>query len=71
MELDALDADSGNVKQKNTNSTKTDKREPNKLLYRVEQVDAIVSIEVIRITKTTKQLCEAIDLAESRKIKLV
>ncbi len=51
--------------------TKVNRTELNKLLNVVKSGDAIIATEVSRITRSTKQLCEIIELAKDRKIKLV
>ena len=50
---------------------KTNRAELQKLLKIVQSGDTIVATEVSRITRSTKQLCEIIELAKERKIKLV
>lgn len=51
--------------------TKTDRVELNRLLDRVNEGDTIVTTEVSRITRSTKQLCEVIELVQSRRLKLI
>lgn len=51
--------------------TKVDRVELGKLLDKVVQGDTIVTTEVSRITRSTKQLCEIIDLAQKKHLKLV
>ena len=51
--------------------TKTNRVELQKLLDIVEPGDTILATEVSRITRSTKQLCDIIELAKDRKIKLV
>lgn len=51
--------------------TKENRAELNKLLNIVQTGDAIVSTEVSRITRSTKQLCDIIELAKAKHIKLV
>lgn len=51
--------------------TKEDRAELNKLLQIVKPHDTIIATEVSRITRSTKQLCEIIDLAKARNLKLV
>ena len=51
--------------------TKTDRIEFNRLLEVVEQGDTIIATEVSRITRSTKQLCEVIDIAKEKKLKLI
>ena len=51
--------------------TKVDRVELNKLLERVQSGDTIVTTEVSRITRSTKQLCEIVELAQQKQLKLV
>lgn len=51
--------------------TKENRAELNKLLNIVQTGDTIVSTEVSRITRSTKQLCDIIELAKAKHIKLV
>ena len=50
---------------------KTNRAELAKLLDVVKPGDSILATEVSRITRSTKQLCDIIELAKDRKIKLV
>lgn len=51
--------------------TKVNREELLKLLDVVKSGDTIMATEVSRITRSTKQLCDIIELAKERKIKLV
>ena len=51
--------------------TKEDRAELNKLLCIVQPQDTIVATEVSRITRSTKQLCEIVELAKERHLKLI
>lgn len=51
--------------------TKVNRAELNKLLNIVKTGDTIVSTEASRITRSTKQLCDIIELAKEKHIKLV
>lgn len=51
--------------------SKTDRVELEKLLNLVEPGDTIVTTEVSRITRSTKQLCEVIEIAKNKHLKLV
>lgn len=51
--------------------TKVNRVELLKLLEVVRSGDTILATEVSRITRSTKQLCDIIELAKERKIKLV
>lgn len=51
--------------------TKINRAELQKLLSVVQTGDTILATEVSRITRSTKQLCDIIEFAKERKIKLV
>lgn len=51
--------------------TKINRAELSKLLNIVQAGDTIIATEVSRITRSTKQLCDIIELAKERHIKLV
>lgn len=51
--------------------TKENRAELNKLLHIVRPGDTIISTEVSRITRSTKQLCDIIELVKRRHVKLV
>jgi len=51
--------------------TKTDRVELNRLLDLVSAGDTILATEVSRITRSTKQLCEIIELAKAKHVKLI
>lgn len=51
--------------------TKVNRAELQKLLNTVQTGDTIIATEVSRITRSTKQLCEILELAKEQKIKLV
>ena len=51
--------------------TKVNRFELNKLLERVTEGDTIVATEVSRITRSTKQLCEIIEIVKKKHLKLV
>lgn len=51
--------------------TKENRAELNKLLQVIQLHDTIVSTEVSRITRSTKQLCDIIEFAKDKHIKLV
>lgn len=51
--------------------TKEDRIELKKLLSIVTAKDEIISTEVSRITRSTKQLCEIIEFSKEQKFKLV
>ncbi len=43
----------------------------NRLLEQVQNGDQIIATEVSRITRSTKQLCDILDLVQEKKLKLV
>lgn len=51
--------------------TKDDRAELNKLLDLIKPGDTVIATEVSRITRSTKQLCDIIELVKERHIKLV
>lgn len=51
--------------------TKTDRPELQKLLNKVIDGDTIVTTEISRITRSTKQLCDIIDLCKEKHLKLI
>ena len=50
---------------------KTDRAELNKLLSAVNSGDTVAATEVSRITRSTKQLCEIIEFAKGKHLKLI
>ena len=51
--------------------TKSDRIEFNRLLDVLQEGDTIISTEVSRITRSTKDLCQIIELAKDKHIKLI
>ena len=51
--------------------TREDRAELSKLLDVVRPGDTIITTEVSRITRSTKQLCEIIEFAKAQHIKLI
>lgn len=51
--------------------TKSDRIQFNRLLDVIQEGDAIVATEVSRITRSTKALCQIIELAKEKNIKLI
>lgn len=50
---------------------KDDRKQFNKMLKQLQQGDTVVTTEVSRLTRSTKHLCEVIELAKERHIKLI
>lgn len=70
-ELKQLGATEKTIYLEYESGTKVNRAELLKLLDVVQSGDAIVATEVSRITRSTKQLCEIIEMAKHKKIKLV
>ncbi len=50
--------------------TKSDRPELNKLLDRITEGDTIVTTEVSRLTRSTKHLCEILQIVQDKKLQL-
>lgn len=51
--------------------SKEDRKAFNKMLKQLQQGDTVVTTEVSRLTRSTKQLCDVVELAKERQIKLI
>ena len=51
--------------------TKTDREQLQAMMNAVQQGDTIIALEVSRITRSTQQLCEIINIAKEKQIKLI
>lgn len=51
--------------------TKVNRVELNRLLDTAAEGDTIIATEVSRITRSTKQLCEILEIAKNRKLKMI
>lgn len=60
-----------NIYKEYEHGTKFDRVEFQKLLSIVKEGDTIISTEVSRLSRSTKDLCELIEFAKNKKIKLV
>lgn len=71
-ELKALGVpDAKHIYKEYESGSKINRAELNKLLDKVKQHDTIVATEVSRITRSTKQLCDILELAKEKNLKLV
>ena len=70
-ELKELGATKETIYLEYESGTKIDRVQLNRLLERVKKGDVIVSTEVSRITRSTKQLCDIIELVQERELKLI
>lgn len=71
LELKQLGAVDNTIYREYESGTKENRVELNRLLNTVKLGDTIISTEVSRITRSTKQLCEIIEFAKDKHIKLV
>lgn len=70
-ELKELGATDDTIYFEYESGTKVDRPEFNKLLNIVKPGDTIVTTEVSRLTRSTKQLCDIIQLISRKKLKLI
>lgn len=70
-ELKNLGASDETIYLEYASGTKADRREFNKLLNIIVPGDAIVTTEVSRLSRSTKQLIELIDFIRDNKLKLI
>ena len=71
MELIELGATKETKYKEYINGSSDDKVELNKLLAVINDGDTIVATEVSRLSRSTKQLCEIIELIKDKKLKLI
>ena len=70
-ELKKLGAKEGNIFFEYASRAKTDRAQLNLLLNTVKHGDSVVSTEVSRLTSSTKQLHEILELAKKHQLKLI
>ncbi len=70
-ELKSQGVTENNIYLEYESGTKADREQLKRLMDKVQTGDTIVATEVSRITRSTKQLCEIIEFAKERKIKLI
>lgn len=70
-QLKEMGATDSTIYKEYQSGTKADRVELNKLLNVVEAGDTIVATEVSRISRSTKQLCEIIELVQQKHLKLI
>lgn len=70
-ELKASEVEEDNIYFEYGSGTKTDRVQLKRLMDKVVAGDTIITTEVSRITRSTKQLCEIIEFAKDRKVKLI
>lgn len=70
-ELKDFGVDKDNIFLEYESGTNANRVELNRLLNIIQNGDTIVATEVSRITRSTKQLCEIIELAKNKKLKLI
>ena len=70
-ELKEMGATDNTISMEYESGTKINRVELNRLLEIVKQGDIIVVTEISRITRSTKQLCDIIELVRNKGLKLV
>ncbi|KOA75599.1 resolvase [Clostridium botulinum] len=70
-ELKSLGVEKDNIYFEYASGTKVDRKQLTRLMDIVVEGDIIVATEVSRITRSSKQLCEIIEFAKDKKIKLI
>ena len=70
-ELKKLGATDKTIYFEYESGAKTDRAELNKLLEIVKQDDTIAATEVSRLTRSTKQLCDIIEIAKEKQLELI
>lgn len=70
-ELKQMGAADENIYFEYASGTRSDRIELNRLLSAVSPGDTIVTTEVSRITRSTKQLCDIIDICKNKQLKLI
>lgn len=70
-ELKQQGATDSTIYKEYESGTKVNRAELQKLLNVIQTGDTVVATEVSRITRSTKQLCEILELAKEKKIKLI
>jgi len=71
QELKKLGVKENNIFLEYASGGKTDRVELNRLLNTVKQGEIIATTEVSRLTRSTKQLCEILELAKQNNLKLI
>lgn len=70
-ELKSMGVEDSSIFLEYESGTKVNRPELNKLLNVVSSGDTIVTTEISRLTRSTKQLCDLIDLIKAKHLKLV
>ena len=70
-ELQNLGVDASHIFCEYGSATKRDRRELGRLLDTVESGDTIIATELSRITRSTKDLIEIIEIAKTKRLRLV
>lgn len=70
MELKKLGVNESNIFWEYESGAKTDRKELNRLFEVVKQGDTIATTEVSRLTRSTKHLCEIMQIVQEKKLLL-
>lgn len=69
--LSKYDISKGNMFFEYESGANDDRKQFNRMLKQLQQGDCVVTTEVSRLTRSTKHLCEVIELAKEKHIKLI
>jgi len=70
-ELNKLGINNKEIFLEYESGSKTDRLQLNRLLSTIQTGDTIATTEVSRLTRSTKQLCEIIELAKEKRLELI
>lgn len=70
-EMKAFNVDKSNIFFEYESGTKTNRLQLNKLFATIEKGDTLVVTEISRLSRSTKQLCEIIEIVKELKVKLI
>lgn len=70
-DLKAMGAAEQNIFVEYESGTKIHRTELTRMMGMVEESDTIVATEVSRITRSTKQLCDIIEMAKAKRLRLI
>lgn len=70
-ELKSIDVDEKNIYWEYESGSKTDRIQLNRLLDVIQEGNTIATIDVSRITRSTKKLCKIIEIAKNKHLRLI
>lgn len=69
--MDKYDVPKSNIYFEYASGAKAERKVFLKLLSQLQEKDTLISSEVSRLTRSTKQLCEVLEIAKEKKLKLI